>query len=71
MQTRCPYHMQTQLQFFNLSIDLLLGTFRKEKVTVMKQKNSCINIKSAQGKTLLIEASLNVTIKTPHFIETF
>ena len=45
-----------------------LVTLRREKVTVVKQKDSCINIKSVEGNHLLIETSSNVVTKTSVFV---
>ena len=49
----------------------IIRSLSKEKVTVMKQKNSYINIISAQGEPHLIETFVEVSIKTPLLSETF
>ena len=52
---------------FRRKIQERLVTLRREKVTAVKQKDSCINIKSVEGKTQTIETFANAMAKNPLF----
>ena len=45
-------------------------TLRTENVTVVKQRDPYINIKSVEGKTQMVETSSDVVIKTSILITT-